>query len=129
MTAANIQDTCDHVRRGRARVLVRRPEPPPAIDAKSARALHDNFENWIGRVDTWLAEDTRLSPAVDRRRLARFVLTAMEGGLMQARAAGQLAPFDESVAVLRDYFDRLGAPASKPRRRSTVAPASKRSTR
>jgi AcrR family transcriptional regulator len=93
-----------------------------------ARALvHDNFENWVGRVETWLVEDERIPGAIDRRRLARFILTVMEGGLMQARAAGDLAPFDESVAVLRDYFDRLGAPAS-PRRR-TPMPSTKRSTR
>jgi AcrR family transcriptional regulator len=98
-------------------------------NAKARARVNENFENWIGRVERWLAEETRLSPAVDRRRLARFVLTVMEGGLMQARAAGQLAPFDESVAVLRDYFDRLGAPASKPRRLPTASPTTKRSTR
>ena len=98
-------------------------------NAKARARVNENFENWIGRVERRLAEETRLSPAVDRRRLARFVLTVMEGGLMQARAAGQLAPFDESVAVLRDYFDRLGAPASKPRRRPTASPTTKRSTR
>ena len=98
-------------------------------NAKARVLVHQNFENWIGRVETWLAEDTRLSSAVDRHRLARFVLTVMEGGLMQARAAGQLAPFDESVAVLRDYFHRLGAPASKPRRRPAASPATKRRTR
>jgi TetR/AcrR family transcriptional regulator, transcriptional repressor for nem operon len=94
-----------------------------------ARALvHDNFENWAGRVETWLAIDPRLPSSLDRRRLARFVLTIMEGGLMQARAAGDLAPFDQSVAVLRDYFDRLGAPAAK-RRRKTVPSPVRRKTR
>jgi TetR/AcrR family transcriptional regulator, transcriptional repressor for nem operon len=94
-----------------------------------ARALvHNNFENWASRVEAWLAADSRLPRTVDRRRLARFVLTVMEGGLMQARAAGHLAPFDESVSVLRDYFERLGAPPSKPRRRK-VAPTSRRSAR
>ena len=97
-------------------------------NARARVLVHDNFENWAGRVEAWLAEDPRLPAALDRRRLARFVLTVMEGGLMQARAAGQLAPFDESVAVLRDYFDRLGAPASKPRR-TRGSRKSKRSTR
>jgi hypothetical protein len=74
-----------------------------------ARALvHRNFENWAARVASWFDGDSRLPPSVDRSRLARFVLTVMEGGLMQSRAAGTLAPFDESVAVLRDYFERLG---------------------
>jgi len=31
----------------------------------------------------------------------------MEGGLMQARAEGNLAPFDASVAELRTYFSLL----------------------
>ena len=95
-----------------------------------ARALvHQNFENWAGRVAAWLAQDPRLAPDVDRRVLARFVLTVMEGGLMQARAAGHLGPFDESVAVLRDYFARLGAPAPKRRRGMTSSREAKRNTR
>jgi TetR/AcrR family transcriptional regulator, transcriptional repressor for nem operon len=97
-------------------------------NARARSLVHDNFENWAGRVEAWLAQDQRLPAAVDRRRLARFVLTVMEGGLMQARAAGELGPFDESVAVLRDYFDRLGAPASKPRR-NTQSLTHKRRTR
>ena len=95
-------------------------------NARARGLVHDNFENWIDRIEGWLTEDRRLPRAIDRRRLARFVLTIMEGGLMQARAAGHLAPFDESVAVLRDYFDRLGAPAT-PRRR--IKSSTKRSTR
>jgi TetR/AcrR family transcriptional repressor of nem operon len=96
-------------------------------NARARALVHDNFENWAGRVETWLKADQRLPSTLDRRRLARFVLTVMEGGLMQARAAGHLAPFDESVAVLRDYFDRLGAPASKSRR--TTTPSGTRATR
>jgi len=98
-------------------------------NARARALVHDNFENWAGRVEAWLAQDPRLPASLDRRRLARFVLTVMEGGLMQARAAGELAPFDESVAVLRDYFERLGAPASKPRRRTVSPPTTKRRTR
>ena len=97
-------------------------------NARARALVHDNFQNWTGRVEAWLAEDRRLPAALDRRRLARFILTVMEGGLMQARAAGELTPFDEAVAVLRDYFERLGAPASKPRR-TTGSPRTKRSTR
>jgi AcrR family transcriptional regulator len=97
-------------------------------NARARSLVHDNFENWTGRVEAWLAAEPRLPSALDRRRLARFVLTVMEGGLMQARAAGRLTPFDESVAVLRDYFDRLGAPASRPRR-APKSTSIKRSTR
>jgi TetR/AcrR family transcriptional regulator, transcriptional repressor for nem operon len=86
-----------------------------------ARALvHKNFENWASRVASWFGNDPRLPADVDRQRLARFVLTVMEGGLMQARAAGDIAPFDESVSVLRDYFARLGiAPSHEPRMRAS----------
>lgn len=74
-----------------------------------ARALiHRNFENWAARVESWLvAAGDRLPADVDRARLARFVLTVMEGGLMQARAAGHLGPFDDSVAVLREHLEML----------------------
>lgn len=77
-------------------------------NAKARALIHLNFENWAERVASWFEGDRRLPQDVDRRRLARFVLTVMEGGLMQARAAGDLAPFDDSVAVLRDYLSRLG---------------------
>jgi TetR/AcrR family transcriptional repressor of nem operon len=85
-----------------------------------ARALvHKNFENWAARVASWFESDTRLGADVDRLRLAKFILTVMEGGLMQARAAGDIAPFDESVAVLRDYFQRLGVRTPKAPTRRT----------
>lgn len=77
-------------------------------NAKARALVHKNFENWASRVASWFDHDPRLPADVDRQRLARFVLTVMEGGLMQARAAGDIAPFDESVSVLRDYFARLG---------------------
>lgn len=74
-----------------------------------ARALiHRNFENWADRVEGWLVDARdRLPRGTDLRRLARFVLTVMEGGLMQARAAGNLEPYDDSVAMLHDYFTAL----------------------
>jgi AcrR family transcriptional regulator len=86
-----------------------------------ARALiHRNFENWAGRVEGWLqAAGDALPRDVDRARLARFVLTVMEGGLMQARAAGNMDPFDDSVAVLRDHFARLMAQAAAQRKTDT----------
>jgi TetR/AcrR family transcriptional repressor of nem operon len=74
-----------------------------------ARALiHKNFENWAARVESWLdAEDSPFPADLDRARFARFVLTVMEGGLMQARAAGHLGPFDEAVAVLGEHIALL----------------------
>jgi AcrR family transcriptional regulator len=80
----------------------------------AARALiHRNFENWAGRVEGWLGSAAdELPVGTDLGRLARFVLTVMEGGLMQARAAGHIGPFDDSVAVLRDHITALRAQAA-----------------
>ena len=87
-------------------------------NAEARRLLHENFEQWIGRVERWLeAARDRLPEETDRRRLARFVLTVMEGGLMQSRAAGHLGPFDDAVTVLRDYFERLAPREVDQRRR------------
>ena len=74
--------------------------------------IQANFENWIDVVEGWLvAAGSRLPADVDRRALARFVLTVMEGGIMQARALGAPGPFEESVAHMRRYFDLLQASA------------------
>jgi len=91
-------------------------------NVKARALLHRNFENWIDRVEGWLrAAGDRLPPDVDRRRLARFVLTVMEGGLMQSRAAGNLEPFDEAVQTLREHLTLLAAraPAGAGKARST----------
>jgi AcrR family transcriptional regulator len=83
-----------------------------------------NFNNWIGAVETWLiAAGDRLPPDLDRHELALFVLTVMEGGVMQTRAASSLAPFDASVAQLRAYFDLLKERArlAAPRKRQSGA--------
>jgi AcrR family transcriptional regulator len=98
-------------------------------NAKARALVHRNFENWAARVESWFTNDTRLPAGVDRRRLARFVLTVMEGSLMQARAAGSLEPFDESVAVLKDYFERLGVLPSRRRRRRRASATQTRSRR
>jgi TetR/AcrR family transcriptional repressor of nem operon len=75
---------------------------------EARRLIHRNFENWAKRVEGWLAEaGDALPPKLDRTRLAHFILTVMEGGLMQARAANDLKPFDESVAVLREHLNLL----------------------
>lgn len=71
-----------------------------------------NFVNWASSIEGWLREaDDRLPENLDRGQLSRFVLTVMEGGLMQARAASDLGPFDDSVAQLRAYFGALQASA------------------
>ena len=67
-----------------------------------------NFTNWRRVIHGCLIDaGDRLPGNVDRDRLATFILTVMEGGVMQARAHRSLEPFDASVAMLREYFDRL----------------------
>lgn len=81
-------------------------EPDPPVRARLAA----NFAQWAARVEACLvAAGPRLPPDIDRAALARFVLTVMEGGVMQARTHRSLQAFDDSVAMLRDHFRRLGA--------------------
>jgi hypothetical protein len=44
---------------------------------------------------------------VDRTALSAYVLTVMEGGLMQSKTYRTLEPFESAVGQLRDHFDRL----------------------
>src|SRR5262249_55440619 len=67
-----------------------------------------NFDNWAGAIRNALdLAGDELPPEVDPEALSRFVLTVMEGAIMQAQAHRDLARFDAAVAQLRDYFDRL----------------------
>jgi TetR/AcrR family transcriptional regulator, transcriptional repressor for nem operon len=70
--------------------------------------LAANFTAWIGAIEECLqAAGERLPANCDRRELAAFVLTSMEGGVMQARTYRQIESFDGAVRQLRGYFDRL----------------------
>ncbi len=75
----------------------------------AARTLiAENFDGWKQAIEQCLDDlDGRLPADVDRKSLASFVLTVMEGGIMQARAYRDSAPFEQGVAQLRDYFDRI----------------------
>jgi AcrR family transcriptional regulator len=84
-------------------------EPDPAV----RELLAANFGAWVQAVEGCFdAAADRLPAGLDRRELATFVLTIMEGGVMQARTHRSLEPFDASVRRLRDYVDRLLAPAA-----------------
>lgn len=67
-----------------------------------------NFAGWTRAIETCLegAAD-RLPADLDRKALAEFVLTTMEGGVMQARTHLDVAYFDRGVTMLRDHFDML----------------------
>jgi len=67
-----------------------------------------NFQGWVNAVKKCLMDaGNRLPADVDRHQLAQFVLTVMEGAVMQARVHRSLEPFDNSVAQLRAYFRYL----------------------
>ena len=83
-------------------------EPDPPVRER----LAVNFDGWVDHVETCLVDaGDRLPADTDRRALAGFVLTVMEGGVMQARTHRDLAAFDGSVAALRDYINRLESAA------------------
>jgi AcrR family transcriptional regulator len=85
-------------------------EPDPAV----RQLLADNFTGWVDQVENCLVDARKvLGGRVDTRRTASFVLTVMEGAVMQARTYRDLRPFDASVATLRDYFNTLQRVAAR----------------
>lgn len=84
-------------------------EPDPAV----RELLAVNFDGWRAHIETCLeAARDRLPAGQDLNALAAFVLTVMEGGVMQSRTYRSLDAFDACVATLRDYFQRLEAAAA-----------------
>ena len=93
-------------------------EPDPAV----REALAANFDAWTDAIASCLVDaGPRLPKVLDRRELAEFVLTTMEGGVMQARTHRDVAYFDRSVRQLRAYFDHLEREATR-RSRPLVPP-------
>jgi AcrR family transcriptional regulator len=86
-------------------------EPDPAVRER----LSKNFQAWIEAIEECLVSaKARMPKDLNRRELAQFVLTTMEGGVMQARTFRDIEYFDAAVRQLRGYFDRLlTAPAAK----------------
>jgi len=83
-------------------------EPDPQV----RELLAHNFENWTAAIERCLnAAGKRLPRGTDKNALAQFVLTAMEGGVMQARTHRDVAYFDRAVDQLRTHFDLLAAAA------------------
>ena len=73
-----------------------------------------NFTNWVGAIVRCLDEaGDRLPPDLDRTALGEFVLTTMEGGVMQARTHRDVAYFDRGVKALRDHVDMRLARAAR----------------
>lgn len=83
---------------------------------RAREKIAKNFEGWRKWVRQCLDDAAgRLPGDLDRERLAVFVLTVMEGAVMQARAHRSLQPYDASVEQLRDYFNCLLAEATRQR--------------
>jgi len=81
------------------------------IEPSNAAAMDliaKNFASWTTAVEGLLLQEReRFRPETDFRGLAQFVLTVMEGGVMQARARRDIEPFDASVHQLRQYLALL----------------------
>lgn len=76
-------------------------EPDPAVREKLAA----NFNAWVRAIEECLeAAGERFPADLDRKSLAQFVLTTMEGGVMQSRTHRSVEHFDASVAQLQNYF-------------------------
>ena len=89
-------------------------EPDPEVRT----LLADNFSGWVDQVETCLIGARKsFGRNFDARRTAGFVLTVMEGAVMQARTHRNIKSFDDAVATLRDYFNALQR--AKTRREST----------
>ncbi|HEX7761707.1 MAG TPA: TetR/AcrR family transcriptional regulator [Caulobacteraceae bacterium] len=85
-------------------------EPDPKVRA----LLAQNFTNWTVAIGECLDQaQGRIPAGVDKSALAEFVLTAMEGGVMQARTHRDVAYFDRVVAMLRAHFDMLAVRAKE----------------
>jgi len=79
-------------------------EPDPPVREMLAK----NFEAWVLAIKGCLddARD-RLPSALNRRELAEFILTTMEGAVMQARTYRDIRRYDNSVRQLRAYVNTL----------------------
>lgn len=110
-------------------------EPDLAVRERIAA----NFSAWITAIQECLeAAGPRLPADCDRRALAGFVLTTMEGAVMQARTYRELERFDAAVGQLRRYFDSLLATpraggsqprSSKSKEKTSCEPSSRRRPR
>lgn len=82
--------------------------------AKAREKIAANFAAWRDCIRECLdAATARLPAQLDRKSLATFVLTVMEGAVMQARTHKDIAYFDDSIDHLRAYFTQLQAEAER----------------
>ncbi|THD77531.1 MAG: TetR/AcrR family transcriptional regulator [Phenylobacterium sp.] len=79
-------------------------EPDPVV----RELLAQNFAGWTRAIGGCLAAASGRLPAdTDIPALSEFILTTMEGGVMQARTHREIAYFDRSIAQLRQHLELL----------------------
>ena len=89
-------------------------EPDPVV----RELLAQNFSNWTKAIAGCLAQaGSRVPAGTDRQALAEFILTTMEGGVMQARTHRDIAYFDRSIGQLRRHVEMLEEAARQGARR------------
>jgi TetR/AcrR family transcriptional repressor of nem operon len=100
-------------------------------DLPVRQRLVSNFTAWTDAVERCY-EAAPLRADVDRRRLAEFTLTTMEGAVMLTRTYRDAGYFDRAIAELRSHVDALvAAPASSRSRpaRTKAGRVTKRSSK
>ncbi|WP_411341175.1 TetR/AcrR family transcriptional regulator [Sphingopyxis sp. J-6] len=85
-------------------------EPDPVV----RELMAVNFTGWSKAIaGCFQAAADRLPRDADCAALGEFVLTVMEGAVMQARTYRDIGYFDRNIAVLRDYITTLLAAAKR----------------
>lgn len=84
--------------------------------------LSEVVEGWTSQIEDLLTEAApRLPVGTDTGTLARFIISAMEGAVLQARVNRSAMPFDASLTQLRTHFDLLEDRVARPE--PTLIPA------
>ena len=77
--------------------------------------IDELFSAWKQAVAGFLREACATRPlTTDPDELAVLFISAMEGGVMQARVARSLEPYETTVRLLRDYVAKLVPPQENP---------------
>ena len=85
-------------------------EPDPPV----RELLAQNFTGWTRAIGGCLeAGAERLPKSTDIQGLAEFILTTMEGGVMQARTHRDIAYFDRGIDQLRQHMALLATVAKQ----------------
>lgn len=75
---------------------------------KARQLAIENFNSWRNIIKKCLNDGSdHFPPNTDFDSISVFVLTTMEGAMMQARAHKDISYFDESIAQLRKYIYSL----------------------